>query len=45
MPDYLGFSRRRQFIGGRAMSEGTLGAHTMWWRGQRWARDTSQTYL
>jgi hypothetical protein len=34
---YLGFSCRRHFIGGRAMSEGTRGAHTMRWRGQRWA--------
>ena len=31
---YLGFSRRRQFIGGRAMSVGTCGPHTTWWRGQ-----------
>jgi hypothetical protein len=30
----LGFSRRRLFIGGRAMSEGTQGAHTIGWRGQ-----------
>jgi hypothetical protein len=29
-----------QFIGGRAMLEGARGAHTMWWRGQRWARAT-----
>jgi hypothetical protein len=34
MLDYLGFSRRRDFIGGRAMSEGALGAHTTWWHGQ-----------
>jgi hypothetical protein len=40
MLDYLGFSCRRHFIGGRAMSEGTRGAHTMWWHGQRWARAT-----
>jgi hypothetical protein len=31
----LGFSRRRDFIGGRAMSEGGQGAHTTPWRGQR----------
>jgi hypothetical protein len=36
MPTPLGFSCRRQFIGGRAMSVGARGAHTMWWRGQRW---------
>jgi hypothetical protein len=29
----LGFSRQRDFIGGRAMSEGGPGAHTTWWRG------------
>jgi hypothetical protein len=34
----LGFSRRREFIGGRAMLEGGLGAHTTWWRGQGMAR-------
>jgi hypothetical protein len=34
----LGFSRGRQYIGGRARSVDTQGAHTMWWRGQRWAR-------
>jgi len=34
----LGFSRRGQYIGERAMSVGARGAHTMWWRGQRWAR-------
>jgi hypothetical protein len=30
----LGFSRQKEFIGGRAMSEGTQGAHATWWRGQ-----------
>jgi hypothetical protein len=30
----LGFSCQRLYIGGGAMSEGTRGAHTMWWRGQ-----------
>jgi hypothetical protein len=34
MPIPLGFSHQREFIGGRAMSEGTQGAHTTWWRGQ-----------
>jgi hypothetical protein len=34
MPTHLGFSHWREFIGGRAMSEGTQGAHTMAWRGQ-----------
>jgi hypothetical protein len=34
MLDYLGFSRRRHFIGRRAMLEGTRAAHTMAWRGQ-----------
>jgi hypothetical protein len=33
--DDLGFSRWRHFIGGRAMSEGTRGAHTIRWREQR----------
>jgi hypothetical protein len=33
--DNLGFSHRRDFIGGRAMSEGGQGAHTTPWRGQR----------
>jgi hypothetical protein len=33
----LGFSRREKYIGGRAMSEGVRGAHTMWWGDQRWA--------
>jgi hypothetical protein len=35
MPIDLGFSRQRHFIGGRAMSEGTRGAHTTRWRAQR----------
>jgi hypothetical protein len=26
----LGFSRQREFIGGRAMSKGGLGVHTAW---------------
>jgi len=30
----LGFSRRGQYIGERAMSVGARGAHTMWPRGQ-----------
>jgi hypothetical protein len=34
MLDYLGFSPRREYIGGRAMSEDGPGAHTTWWRGQ-----------
>jgi hypothetical protein len=37
-PIDLGFSRQRDFIGGRAISEGGPGAHTTWWRGQRGAR-------
>jgi hypothetical protein len=32
--DDLGFSCRRQFIGRRAMPEGTQGAYTIAWRGQ-----------
>jgi hypothetical protein len=36
----LGFSRRGEYIGGRAMSWGGLGAHTTWWRGQGVARAT-----
>jgi hypothetical protein len=36
----LGFSRWREFIGGRAMSEEGQGAHTTWWRGQGVARAT-----
>jgi hypothetical protein len=39
-PIDLGFSHRRLYIGGGAMSEGTRGAHTMWWRGQGWTRAT-----
>jgi hypothetical protein len=31
-PNDLGFSRRRLFIGGRAMSEGIQGPHTIGWR-------------
>jgi hypothetical protein len=31
----LGFSHRSHFIGGRAMSEGTRGAQTTQWLGQR----------
>jgi hypothetical protein len=41
MPIDLEFSRRRDFIGGRAMSEGVLGAHTSWWRGQEGTRATT----
>jgi hypothetical protein len=33
-PIDIGFSCRTLYIGGGAMSEGTRGAHTMWWRGQ-----------
>jgi hypothetical protein len=33
-PIVLGFSRRRLFIGGGAMSEGGPGAHTIGWRAQ-----------
>jgi hypothetical protein len=36
--DYLGFLRRRNFIGGRAMSEGSRGAHTTRWCRQRGRR-------
>jgi hypothetical protein len=39
-PIDLGFSRRRPFIGGRAMSEGSQGPHTWWWRGQEGTRAT-----
>jgi hypothetical protein len=28
------FSRRGEYIGGRAVSEGGPGGHTTWWRGQ-----------
>jgi hypothetical protein len=41
MPIDLGFSHQRDFIGGRAMSEGTQGAHTTWWRGQGNTRATT----
>jgi hypothetical protein len=34
VPIPLGFSRQREFIGGRAMLGGTPGAHTTWWHGQ-----------
>jgi hypothetical protein len=37
---HLGVSRRRLYIGGGAMSEGTRGAHTRWWCGQGWTRAT-----
>jgi hypothetical protein len=33
-PIDLGFLHWRDFIGGRAMSEGGPGAHTTWWRSQ-----------
>jgi hypothetical protein len=32
--DDLGFLPHREYIGGRAMSEGGPGAHTTWWCGQ-----------
>jgi hypothetical protein len=32
----LGFSRREEYIGGRAMSGGGPRAHTTWWRSQGW---------
>jgi hypothetical protein len=35
-PIDLGFSRRRDFIGERAISGGGPGAHTTWWHGQGW---------
>jgi hypothetical protein len=28
----LGFSRRKEYIGGRAASGGGIGGHTTWWR-------------
>jgi hypothetical protein len=37
-PIDLGFLRRRDYIGGRAMSGGGPGGHTTWWRGQRGVR-------
>jgi hypothetical protein len=36
----LGFSQRCKFIGGRVWSVDAQGAHTMGWRGQRWAHAT-----
>jgi hypothetical protein len=39
-PIDLGFSRRRLFICGGAMSEGSQGPHTWWWRGQGGSRAT-----
>jgi hypothetical protein len=36
----LGFSRWREFIGRRAMSEGGRGAHTTWWHGHGVAQAT-----
>jgi hypothetical protein len=36
----LGFSRRREFIDERAMSEGGPGGHTTWWHSQGVARAT-----
>jgi hypothetical protein len=36
--NYLGFSLRGHYIGGRAMSVDARGAHTLGPRGQRWAR-------
>jgi hypothetical protein len=36
----LGFLCQRDFIGGRAMSEGGQGAHTTWWRSQGVTRTT-----
>jgi hypothetical protein len=36
----LGFSRRKEFIGRRAMSGGGPGGHTTWWCGQGVARAT-----
>jgi hypothetical protein len=37
----LGFSRRCEFIGGRARSVGTRGAHTMGWHDQGLGRATT----
>jgi hypothetical protein len=34
------FSRRGEYIGGRAASEGGPGGHTTWWRGQGLGRTT-----
>jgi hypothetical protein len=36
----LRFSRREEYIGGRAASEGGPGGHTTWWRGQGLGRAT-----
>jgi hypothetical protein len=36
----LGFSRRGDYIGGRAASGGGLGSPTTWWRGQGLGRTT-----
>jgi hypothetical protein len=36
----LGFSRRGEYIGGRAASGGRLGQLTPWWRGQGLGRAT-----
>jgi hypothetical protein len=36
----LGFSRRGEYIGERAMSRGGPGGHTTWWRGQGVGRAT-----
>jgi hypothetical protein len=36
----LGFSRRGDYIGKRAMSGGGAGGHTPWWRGLALARAT-----
>jgi hypothetical protein len=43
----FGFSPRREYIDGRAMSGGGPGAHTTWWRGQGVARTTvtSQDFI
>jgi hypothetical protein len=38
----LGFSRRGDYIGGRAMSGGGPGGHTPWWHGLALARATSR---
>jgi hypothetical protein len=39
----LGFSRREEYIGGRAMSGDGPGVHTTWWRGQGVARACNTT--
>jgi hypothetical protein len=38
---YLGFSPWREYIGGRAMSEGGPGAHTTWWHDHGVTRATT----